>query len=118
VSTLEQGRIIWAELPSSDGTTKKRRPAVVVTPTAEIVPGKPFAVVTATTKFTEPLPADQIHLPWQPEGKVRTQLRQPTVAVCSWVGKILETDVLQYGGVVPPKVMVEIIKIVKQQPAE
>ena len=118
VSKLEQGRIIWTELPSSDGTTKKRRPAVIVTPTEKIVSGKFFAVVAGTTKFTEPLPADQIHLPWQREGKVRTQLRQPTVAVCSWVGKILEADVLQYGGVVPPKVMIEILKIVEQQPGE
>ena len=118
MSSLEQGRIIWAELPSSDGSTKKRRPAVVVTATDEIIPGKPFVVVTATTKFTEPLPADQSHLPWHRDGKVRTQLRQATVAVCSWVGKILDTDVLQFGGVVPPKIMAQILKIVKQQPAE
>ena len=112
--TLELGRIIWAELPSSNGTSKKRRPAVIVTPTAEIVPGRPFVVVTATTKFTSPLPADQVPLPWQSEDKVRTQLRQPTVAVCSWACEIMETDVLRYGGVVPPKVMVQIVEIVKR----
>lgn len=110
--TLEYGRIIWAELPSSDGKTKKRRPAVVVTPTTEIVAGEPIDVVTATTKFSTPLPDDQVHLPWQREGKVRTQLRQPTVAVCSWACEILESDVLQYGGVVPPNVMLAIIKII------
>ena len=114
MATLEQGRIIWAELPSSDGTSKKRRPAVVITPTKELISGKPFFVVTATTKFTEPLPRDQLPLPWQREGKVRTQLRQPTVAVCNWVTSILEADVLQFGGVVPPKVMVEILEIVKR----
>ncbi len=108
--TIEQGSVIWAELPSSDGATKKRRPAVVVTPTAEIVAGQPFVVVTATTKFTQPLPTDQIQLPWHREGKVRTQLRQPTVAVCSWVAEILETDIQKYGGIVPPKVMIEILK--------
>ncbi len=113
--TLEQGRIVWAELPSSDGTSKKRRPAVVVTPTDEIVAGEPFQIVTATTKFTEPLPDDQVHLPWQREGKVRTQLRQPTVAVCSWACEILESDVLQYGGIVPPNVLLEIIRIINRE---
>jgi mRNA-degrading endonuclease toxin of MazEF toxin-antitoxin module len=53
LATLEQGRIVWAELPNSDGTQTKRRPAVVVTPTNEIVAGKPILVVAATTKFTE-----------------------------------------------------------------
>jgi|ERR1019366_3646656 mRNA-degrading endonuclease toxin of MazEF toxin-antitoxin module len=113
MAILEQGRIIWVELPSSDGTTKKRRPAVIVTPTKEIVSGKQFVVVTATTKFSEPLPADQVPLPWHREGKTRTQLRRPTVAVCSWQGKVAEKDILRYGGVVPPKVMLEIEKILK-----
>lgn len=112
--TLEQGRIIWAELPSSDGTTKKRRPAVIVMSTEDIVPSNPIVVVTATTKFTQPLPADQIALPWQRDGNVRTKLRQPTVAVCSWACEIMETDILQYGGVVPPKEMLEILRILKQ----
>ena len=113
--TLEQGRIIWAELPSSDGTSKKRRPAVVITPTGEIVVGVPFQIVAATTKFTEPLPDDQVHLPWQRDGKVRTQLRQPTVVVCSWACEILESDVLQYGGIVPPNVLLEIIRIINRE---
>lgn len=115
MATLEQGRIVWAELPSSDGTTKKRRPAVIVTRTSEIVASKPFEVVSASTKFSEPLPDDQVHLPWHRDGKVRTQLRQPTVAVCSWACEILETDILQYGGVVPPKVMLEIIDIINRE---
>jgi mRNA-degrading endonuclease toxin of MazEF toxin-antitoxin module len=115
VPSLELGRIIWAELPSSDRSSKKRRPAVVITPTAEIVAGEPFQVVSATTKFTEPLPADQIHLPWHRDGKVRTQLRQPTVVVCGWACEIVETDVLRYGGIVPPNVMFEIIQIINRE---
>jgi mRNA-degrading endonuclease toxin of MazEF toxin-antitoxin module len=110
---LEQGRIIWTELPGSDGASKKRRPAVVVT-TTEIVAGERFQIVTATTKFTEPLPEDQVHLPGQRDGKVRTQLRQPTVVVCSWACEILETDVLKYGGIVPPNVLLEIMQIINR----
>lgn len=79
---LEQGRIVWVELPSSDGTQKKRRPAVIITSTEEIVAGKPFVVVAVTTKFADPMPADHVALPWQRERKVRTQLRKPAAAVC------------------------------------
>ena len=115
MSTLEQGRIVWAELPSSDGTQMKRRPAVVVTPTIELAPGAPFMVVAATTKFTEPLPSDHVLLPWHSAGKVRTQLRQPTAVVCTWLFAIQETDIHKFGGVVPPKVMLEIEKVLKRK---
>lgn len=113
--TLEQGRIVWAALPSSDGTATKRRPAVIVTPTDQIEPGQPVLVVAATTKFPEPLPPDHVLLPWQREGKVRTQLREPTAAVCTWLLEILETEIHKYAGVVPPKQMIEIMKIVNQR---
>jgi len=115
---LEQGRIVWVELPSSDGTQKKRRPAVIITATAEIAAGKPFAVVAVSTKFPDPLPADHVVLPWHRDGKVRTQLRKPAAAVCSWLCKITESDVLQTGGVVPPTEMIEIMRIVQQKVAE
>src|SRR5438132_740820 len=97
--TLEQGRIVWAELTSSDGAQKKCRPAVVITATSEIDPKEPFIVVAATTKFTEPLADDQVLLPWHPNGNVRTRLQRPTVAVCSWLAEILATDIVHYGGI-------------------
>ncbi len=112
--TLELGRIVWAELPSSDGSKTKRRPAVIVTFTEEITADDPsFLVVAATTKFSEPLPDDHVLLPWHPQGSVRTQLRHPTAAVCRWIFEIRESDVLRYGGVVPPKAMLEIARIVE-----
>jgi mRNA-degrading endonuclease toxin of MazEF toxin-antitoxin module len=118
VPTLEQGRIIWAELPSSDGTQVKRRPAVVVTPTSEIASGKPFMVVAATTKFGDPLPLDHVLLPWHSAGKARSQLRQPTAAVCTWLFEIEDTDIHKFGGVLPSSVMLEIDKILKQRKSE
>lgn len=54
--SLEQGRIVWAELPSSDGTTKKRRPAVIVTRTSDIVASEPFEVVSASTNSLSRFP--------------------------------------------------------------
>jgi mRNA-degrading endonuclease toxin of MazEF toxin-antitoxin module len=116
---LELGRIIWADLPSSDGTSTKRRPAVIVTFTEEITADDPsFLVVAATTKFTEPLPDDHVLLPWHRHGKVRTQLRQPTAAVCTWLFELRESDIQKYGGIVPPDVMLEIAKIVARRESE
>jgi hypothetical protein len=110
VSNLEQGRIVWAEILSPDGKKRKRRPAVVLTTTSEILPGQPFVVVAVTTQFTDPLPPDHVRLPWHPLGKVRTRLRKPTAAVCSWLAEIMEGDVRQIGGVVPPQAMLEIVR--------
>lgn len=114
---LEQGRIVWAELPSSDESARKRRPAVVVTSTMEIKPGESFVIVVATTKFDEPLPEDHVRLPWHRNGTVRTKLTKPTVAVCSWLAEIRESDVLQMGGVVPSRELLEIVqKVAKLLP--
>ena len=110
--SIEQGRIVWAELASLDGTTTKRRPAVIITPTDEIKSDQPFAVVAATTKFSEPLPDDHVHLPWHHQGKVRTRLRQATVVVCRWLSTIRVEVIQNYGGVVPPETMAEILAAV------
>jgi hypothetical protein len=118
VATLEQGRIVWAELTSSDGAKTKCRPAVVVTSTSEIKPGQPFVVVAATTTFTEPLPDDHVRLPWHPQGKVRTRLHHATVAVCSWMCILREDDILHYGGIVPPKAMAQILAIINRKITE
>jgi mRNA-degrading endonuclease toxin of MazEF toxin-antitoxin module len=118
VAKLEQGRIVWTELPSSDGTTTKRRPAIVITPTSKISQDEPFQVIAATTKFTEPLPDDHVQLPWHRAGKSRTQLRQPTVAVCTWIFSITESQVEKMGGVVPPSAMIEIEAILKRRKSE
>ena len=110
---LEQGGIVWVEMPSSDGSKKKRRPAVIITSTTEIAAGNPFVVAAITTTFPDRLPADHVRLPWHREGKVRTQLRKPAAAVCSWLCKVTDKDVLQMGGVVPPREMIEIMRIIQ-----
>lgn len=115
--TLEQGRIVWAELSSSDGTKKKCRPAVIITSTIDIKSGKLLVVVAATTKFTEPLTEHQVRLPWHPKGQSRTRPREPTVVVCTWLAVIQEHDIVHYGGIVPPKTMAEILRIVNRDAA-
>jgi mRNA-degrading endonuclease toxin of MazEF toxin-antitoxin module len=123
VHTIELGRIIWADLPSSDGTQKKRRPAVIVTPTKDIVAGKngkEFVVVALTTKIPDQLPADHVKIPWKRDGRTGTGLKVPTVAVCTWLLPINEFDIHEFAGIVPTKVMIEIAKILhqKENPSE
>lgn len=106
MSRLEQGRIVWAEVLAPDGT-RKCRPAVIITASAEISSTEPFVVAAATTSFGEPLPSGYVKLPWHPKGQVRTKLRKPTAVVCHWLVEITANDVKSVAGVVPPEEMLE-----------
>jgi hypothetical protein len=110
VAGIEQGRIIWVEVADPSGKNKKCRPAVVLTPTAEVRAGQPFAAVAGSTSTQHPLSSDRIELPWDSSGNCRTRLRKRTVAVCSWLLQVREEDIRQFGGVVPPKIMLEIYR--------
>jgi mRNA-degrading endonuclease toxin of MazEF toxin-antitoxin module len=109
VPNVEQGRIVWANLTSPDGKTTKVLPAVIITPKSELKDGGAFVVVAATSSITKPLPDDHVMLPWHREGKVRTRLNRATAAVCSWLCVINEEDIAEYGGVVPPEALAEIL---------
>ena len=61
--TLQLGSVDWAELEDANGY-RKVRPAVVVSPSADIDTGKPVRVVARTTRLLDPLPEDHILLPW------------------------------------------------------
>ncbi len=106
----EHGRIVWATMRSSDGTSRKKRTAVVLTRTSDIVEGEPFVVVAITKTFPDPPPDDHVLLPYAPTGRCVTRLKERTAAVCSWFDEILETDVEEYAGVVPPTLMLEIVR--------
>jgi mRNA-degrading endonuclease toxin of MazEF toxin-antitoxin module len=56
------GSVAWAELEDAKGF-RKVRPIVVVTPTAEIAPGKLVRVVAITTRLPDALPDDHVLLP-------------------------------------------------------
>jgi hypothetical protein len=67
------GSVIWAELEDANGFSKVR-PAVVVTPTAEVAVAGSVRVVAITTRLPDPLPADHVLLPWHRDGKTRSGL--------------------------------------------
>ena len=88
---------------------RKLRPVVVVTPTAEIAPGKPVRVVAITTRLPNPLPQDHVLLPWDRQGKARSGLRRRCAAVASWQAEIPVDSVQQPVGILPPAVIAELL---------
>jgi hypothetical protein len=94
------GRIVWAVAPSGRGEGKKR-PLIIATRRVDILKGSAIAAVGCSTEFGEPLEPVEIRLPFDPEGKGITGLRQDTVAVCDWVETFPPGTDFETGGMVP-----------------
>src|SRR5690349_66310 len=88
------GSVVWAELQDANGY-RKVRPAVVVTPTADIAAGQPVRLAAITTRLPPPLPADHVTLPWDRQGRARSGLRKRCAAVASWLAVVPLSDVSQ-----------------------
>ncbi len=102
------GSVAWATLEDANGFCKLR-PVAVITPTAEIAPGKPVHVVAITTRVPSPLPQDHVLLPWDRQGKARSGLRRRCAAVASWQAQISAESVRQPVGILPPAVIAELL---------
>ena len=102
------GRIVWVELPDPQGRNPKCRPAVIITPTPDIVPGGVVRVVGISTRLDAAPPEVTVALQWDPRGNCRTGLREQSVAVCNWVAHVPLSAIQGQGGVVPPRQMMEI----------
>jgi mRNA interferase MazF len=106
--TPQLGSVVWAEIADANGH-RKTRPAVIVTPTAEIAPGKPIHLVAVTTRLPDSLPDDYILLPWDPQGKARSGLRRKCAAVAGWQATIPAEDVQSVVGLLPPATIKELL---------
>ena len=104
---LRFGQIVWAELADANGI-RKVRPAVIVTPSAQIEPATSLEVVAVTSLLPKPLPDDHVLLPWHPRGHPRTGLNRDCAAVCGWLARISSADIRGTAGVVPGPEMLEI----------
>ncbi len=102
------GSVVWAELQDANGI-RKVRPTVVVTATADIVAGKSLHVLAITTRLPNPLPDDHVLLPWDRQGTARSGLRRKCAAVTSWQAEIAVGDVQQVVGILPPRVIAELL---------
>lgn len=100
MSQLEPGRIIRARVKDHSGHEKKR-PAVVMTPVSDIASGRPVFAFAISTKFTRPLPPNQVFLPADPNGVQGTLLEKDCVAVCNWHVVVDQGDILKVAGKVP-----------------
>jgi mRNA-degrading endonuclease toxin of MazEF toxin-antitoxin module len=102
------GSVAWAELEDANGF-RKVRPVVIVTPTAEILPGKLMRVVAITTRLPATLPEDHVLLPWERQGKARSGLRRRCAAVASWQAEVPFGEVREVIGILPPAVIDELL---------
>lgn len=100
MSRLEPGRIIRAWVKDHSGH-EKRRPAVVMTSASDIALGRPVFAFAISTKFTRPIPPNQVFLPADPNGVHGTLLEKDCVAVCDWHVVIDQGDILKVAGKVP-----------------
>src|SRR5438552_7296188 len=85
VSQLCRGRIVWVQLPDPQGRNPKCRPAVVVTPDADIRADGEVWVVAISTQLDQAPAEAQVELPWDRRGHPRTGLRERSAAVCTWM---------------------------------
>jgi mRNA-degrading endonuclease toxin of MazEF toxin-antitoxin module len=106
---LCQGRIVWVAVSDRAGRNPKCRPAVIITPTAEIQAEGDIVVVAATGTFSKPLPANHVELPWKNGGHPVTKLYKPCVVVCDWVCLVRVADVKSFGGMVPKPLLEKIL---------
>jgi mRNA-degrading endonuclease toxin of MazEF toxin-antitoxin module len=114
---LQQGSIVWVRVADAAGRNPKCRPAVVVTPTAEITPGETILVVAATGMFDLPLSPNQVELPWHRNRHPLTGLTKRCVAVCDWLVEIDPSYIDRVGGLVPSAVLADILARIPRDPS-
>lgn len=97
------------ELLDPQKRNRKCRPAVVVTPDADIRADGEVWVVAISTQLDD-APADaQVELPWQRGGHPRTGLKERSAAVCTWMEKVSVTAIQAVAGVVPGRQLLGIL---------
>ena len=102
---IEYGDIVIVEnLLDPQGRNPKTRPAVVMTPTDQIIAGGPLYVIGITTTLTpRPTDDDFVALPWHADRHPRTGLDKRNAAVCRWLAYFDRTQVLRVIGHLPPR---------------
>ena len=111
---LIQGQVIEVAITDPCGQNKKPRPVVILTDTDELSDAEEFVVAAISTKFSDPLPADCILLPWSQGGHAKSGLTQPSVVKCHWLRKVTPKDVVFVRGHLPTTVMRDIMRVVQK----
>ena len=119
-SPLQQGRIVWVELLDPQGRNPKRRPAVVLTPTAEIRTDGDVVVAALSSQIDQSPPDVSVPVPWHRDGHPRTKLNRRNVVVCSWLAVLPVAAIApdDLGGTVPFAEMARVLEIVRTLQAD
>src|SRR4051812_12076416 len=100
MAPLGLGRIFWAVYPGDRGAGKER-PMIIMSRQPDIKRTRQVFAVVCSTTFKEPIEPSEVRLPFDPEGRGLTRLREDTVAVCDWT-TLFPVDLIQRtGGRVP-----------------
>lgn len=110
---LAQGGIVWVTIPDSQGGNPKKRPAVIVSATADIGSGGFVRVAAITTDVGRTRSSDTVAVPTLPAGHPETKLKKPCEVVCSWVARVAISDVNDTGGHLPTSILAEVLLKVK-----
>jgi mRNA-degrading endonuclease toxin of MazEF toxin-antitoxin module len=101
------------ELLDPQGRNRKCRPAVIVTPDADIRTDGDVWVVAITTQ-RDAAPAEvQVELPWDRRGHPRTGLKERCAAVCTWMEKVSVADIQGVAGIVLGRQLLDILTRIK-----
>jgi mRNA-degrading endonuclease toxin of MazEF toxin-antitoxin module len=102
-SELEAGDIVWAVMRDRRGV-RKRRPAIVLTPTAEMSADTPITLMAITTTYPDPPPPQYVELPWNPDRrKTSTGLAHRSAAVVNWLETVLPNEIEDIIGHIPSR---------------
>lgn len=111
--SLCRGRIVWVELLAPQSRSPKCRPAVIVTPDAEIQPDGEVWVVDITSRLDAAPAEEQVELPWDRRGHPKTGLKERCAAVCTWMERVSVSSIQGYAGVVPGRQLLDILSRIK-----
>ena len=112
---IRRGTIVWAIVRDPRGF-RKRRPAIILTPDAEISDKEPIALMAITTTYPDPAPKDHVELPWNPDRRrVSTGLAQRSAAVVNWLDTVYLDEIEGIIGNVPTRLMREIVDRLRQR---
>lgn len=93
----------------STGRNPKCRPAVIVSPDADIRADGDVWVVAISTQLDETPKEAQVELPWDRRGHPRTKLKERCAAVCTWMEKVAVASIQQTVGIVPGRQSLDIL---------
>lgn len=105
LTELRRGSIVWATFQDHRGY-RKLRPAIVLTPDAEISDDEPIVLMAITTTFRSPPPPNNVELPWNADRRrVSTGLARRSAAVINWLDTAYADEIEDLIGSVPPQIM-------------